>query len=221
MNPRRQSTVHDLAALRLHRDGSRILNSDTNLSSRRAKYATRDARGNWIAQDAGGLGTVKLRRSASQPDVDQDAVSEHAADEEVFDDSQSRPSRDKGKGRADDRELEEELDALNPRARKRRRFDEDMGYLDSRPSLPTTPRSDGEPLPSLDQETHPGCMPTPSSASDLFLASCTLVHINRPRTLSNAYITSRAPTTQQWASSMMLRRRFGCRESCGKPRSLS
>ncbi|KAI0758190.1 hypothetical protein C8Q74DRAFT_1175066, partial [Fomes fomentarius] len=157
-NPRRQTTVHDVAALRVHRDGSRVLNSDTNLSSRRAKYATHDARGNWIAHDAGGLGTVKQRRSASQPGEGDDEDSEHDGDEGAG--SEPSGNREKGKGRANDKVIEDsELVAPNPRAQKRKRFDDDMSYLDfaSFPP-PSTPPLDAGCLAPLD---------TPVPSSDL------------------------------------------------------
>ncbi|KAI0751166.1 hypothetical protein C8Q80DRAFT_1343025 [Daedaleopsis nitida] len=133
MNSRRQSTVHDLAALRLHRDGTRVLNSDTNLSSRHAKFATRDARGNWIAQDSAGLGTVKKRCSASQPDGGEEDLTD--PNEELLEDPQV-VTTDKGKGRARDSDDEDFPVAMN-RAEKRRRFDEDMSYLESRGSSPS------------------------------------------------------------------------------------
>lgn len=63
MSQRRYNTVHDLAALRLHPDGSRVSTSSVqNVRPRGAKHVTQDARGNWIARDAGGLGRVKKRR---------------------------------------------------------------------------------------------------------------------------------------------------------------
>ncbi|KAI9057660.1 hypothetical protein FKP32DRAFT_1583328 [Trametes sanguinea] len=154
MNPRRRSTVHDLAALRLHRDGTRVLNSDSNRSSRRAKYAVRDARGNWIAHDAGGLGTVKQRRSASRPSHDDEPNAESA------DEGPHTPSKDKGKGRARDDEVNDEL---NPRARKRRRFDEDLNYLASASSPAVIPPADSEIHGLNNHEETPGALPVPSS----------------------------------------------------------
>lgn len=161
MNPRRQTTVHDVAALRVHRDGSRVLNSDTNLSSRRAKYATHDARGNWIAHDAGGLGTVKPRLSVSQP------VSGEGDDGDEGEGSRPSGNWEKGKGRAKDMGNEHgDLVALNPRAQKRKRFDEDMSYLDFASSPPaSTPPLDAGSLASLDTGLHPNRSPVPSSVS--------------------------------------------------------
>ncbi|CDO77197.1 hypothetical protein BN946_scf184747.g10 [Trametes cinnabarina] len=159
MNTRRRSTVHDLAALRLHRDGTRVLNSDTNLSSRRAKYAVRDARGNWIAHDAGGLGNVKQRRSASQMNREDEADAD-ADERESADDVPPTPSRDKGKGRAREDEGSGVDEVLNPRAKKRRRFDEDLNYLGTVPApvLATPADSENTGLP----DGH-ATLPVPSS----------------------------------------------------------
>ncbi|KAH9854888.1 hypothetical protein C2E23DRAFT_41963 [Lenzites betulinus] len=162
MNPRRRSTVHDLAALRLHRDGTRVLNSDTNRSSRRAKYATQDSRGNWIARDAGGLANVKQRRSASRPE-EHDEVSGSGEDEEVAEDTASSPRMDKGKGRAREDEASEEEPELIPRARKRRRFDEDFSYLTSVSTPALAPPTEGENLDLPGDEVAGETLPVPSS----------------------------------------------------------
>lgn len=53
-NNRRRNTVHDLAALQLHPDGSRVGAPLVDRDGRAAKNAVRDARGQWIASDAGG-----------------------------------------------------------------------------------------------------------------------------------------------------------------------
>ncbi|KAI0677702.1 hypothetical protein C8Q78DRAFT_105946 [Trametes maxima] len=159
MNARRRSTVHDLATLRLHRDGTRVLNSDTNRSSRRAKHAIRDARGNWVAQDAGGLGNVKQRRNVPQPSEDNASESDDA---DIADDPPS-PRTDKGKARAHE-ELDSEVEHdLNPRARKRRRFDEDFGYLASHSSPALVPPGDSEQPLFHGEEDIPGALPVPSS----------------------------------------------------------
>ncbi|KAI0355459.1 hypothetical protein OH77DRAFT_1424958 [Trametes cingulata] len=159
MNPRRRSTVHDLAALRLHRDGTRVLNADTNRSSRRAKYAVRDSRGNWIAQDAGGLGNVKQRRSTSRPG-DGDDVSASDEDQEAADDARISPRIDKGKGRAREDDGSDVDSELNPRARKRRKFDEDLSYLTSAASAVPV---DQEASDLRGEDQVPGELPVPSS----------------------------------------------------------
>ncbi|KAI0658632.1 hypothetical protein C8Q70DRAFT_1045604 [Cubamyces menziesii] len=162
MNPRRRSTVHDLAALRLHRDGTRVPNVDaTDRPSRRAKYAVRDARGNWIAQDAGGLGNVKQRRSASHPDGDEELDGDEE-DEAAADEVSPPPPRDKGKGKAREDEASEGED-LNPRARKRRRFDEDFSYLASHSSSALAQPTLDEDHSVLGEAKVPSALPVPSS----------------------------------------------------------
>ncbi|KAI0638633.1 hypothetical protein C8Q77DRAFT_1070779 [Trametes polyzona] len=162
MNTRRRSTVHDLAALRLHRDGTRVLNSDTNRSSRRAKYAVHDSRGNWIARDAGGLANVKQRRSRSRLD-DEDEAPVPEEDEGLLEDPQSSPRKSKGKGRArEGNDSEEEL-ALRPKARKRRRFDEDLSYLTSASGTALVPPADIGNQEHRSEEHAPGTLPVPSS----------------------------------------------------------
>jgi hypothetical protein len=67
---RRLSTVYDLADLRVHRSGSRLVEPTTERPRpRRSKRMVKDARGNWIAKDAVGEWTVKKRRSNAQSSV--------------------------------------------------------------------------------------------------------------------------------------------------------
>ncbi|KAI0690839.1 hypothetical protein BC835DRAFT_158406 [Cytidiella melzeri] len=130
---KRRSTVHDLSSLRLHPDGSKVINSDTNLHSRKAKYAAKDARGNWIAQDAGGLGRVKTRLAAAKE------KSQAGEEGEEGDDAQTEagPSyyaADKGKQKAvETREelVDEEYIPKNTRAKKRRAFADDFTFIAS------------------------------------------------------------------------------------------
>ena len=96
---RRRSTVHDLASLRIHPDGSRVQNiasanitvdteeglnhhqrTTVNLTSRTRTTAVRDTRGNWIARDAGGCATVKQK-----PTINNRKGMEHLDDEEELD----------------------------------------------------------------------------------------------------------------------------------------
>ncbi|KAL5507738.1 hypothetical protein ACEPAH_5356 [Sanghuangporus vaninii] len=75
MSIRRRSTVHDLATLRLHPDGSRVQSGTSGESKirvsrkssqarRRVRNIGRDVHGNRIALDAGGTSRIKERRSA-------------------------------------------------------------------------------------------------------------------------------------------------------------
>ena len=164
---RRRTTVHDLAALRVHPDGTRVQNSDSNRSARRAKYAVRDVRGNWIAHDAGGLGTVKQRRSASQPDDDAEDVPEREEADEGPEEAAAARRREKGKGRAQDSSEEEEIEVpLDSRTVKRRRFNEDMSFLTPRDSpVYATPAPDEHPF----SEAHElNAMPVPSAVCTHF-----------------------------------------------------
>lgn len=179
MSSRRFSTVHDLVALRLHPDGTRVQNSESNRTRRKAKYAARDARGNWFARDAGGVGTVKQRRTVRSED-DADDVQKG----EVFDLTGVNGSEDevlssrKGKERAQD-EDEPEFDLKDSRARKRRRFHEDWSFLDSAVPTrsPSVKTSFGEGSPPIEDGTIE--LPKPSSVSGSALYSCHSVATNK------------------------------------------
>ncbi|KAF8885796.1 hypothetical protein BD779DRAFT_658754 [Infundibulicybe gibba] len=58
MTTRRLNTIYDYSGLRLHRDGARVQQSSQNHRSRTARSSIRDARGNWVARDAGGSSTI-------------------------------------------------------------------------------------------------------------------------------------------------------------------
>ena len=75
---KRRSTVHDLASLRIHPDGTRVSTS-RNARQRKDKHARQDRHGNWVAQDAGGIGRVKTRRAAAK---EAGKVSEEEGEEE-------------------------------------------------------------------------------------------------------------------------------------------
>ncbi len=163
---RRRTTVHDLASLRVHPDGSRVQNaqafghdqdgeipgvsSQTNL--RASKYVAQDARGNWIARDAGGTVNVK----------------------------QKFTKQDKGKGRATDEDgggaeqlvTDEEEDAKDSRAVKKQKFQHDYSFLSTSciedEIIPSS--SLGEPSSSTfdpSQSNVPYSLPVPSSVSSL------------------------------------------------------
>ena len=181
MNPRRRTTVHDLAALRVHRDGTRVANSDSNSSSRRAKYTTRDARGNWVAKDAGGLGTVKLRRAASEPEGEQDddggESEQEVVDEGLVEEEGAYPKVDKGKGRARESGDEEEGIAVNSRAQKRKRFDEDFSYLSPRAPPDLVPAAGGEDAQPHPAEEDPGTFSVPSAVSQTQASITTQINV--------------------------------------------
>lgn len=125
---KRKSTVHDLASLRIHPDGTRVTTSQSN--KQRKKHAGQDRHGNWIAQDAGGIGRVKTRRAA--------AKEEEKASEEDEEEEERRLPVDEGKGKVRDEESEEDEEVRggrrplkDSRAKRRKTFDEDMLLLGS------------------------------------------------------------------------------------------
>ncbi|KAL6307048.1 hypothetical protein BKA93DRAFT_747802 [Sparassis latifolia] len=121
---RRLSTIHDLAALRLHPDCTRVVNETVpNLSLRQARYTAYDVRGNWFARDAGGrIGVRKTRTRGKGKGKAREG--EEDEDGEVFD---LTGVNGEGDSLVDEGKTDEE----DPRARKRRRFAEDLSFLDS------------------------------------------------------------------------------------------
>ncbi|TDL30038.1 hypothetical protein BD410DRAFT_50512 [Rickenella mellea] len=118
MSTRRRTTVHDLASLRVRPDGTRVKNATPSLRS--AASAARDAAGNWIASDAGGKGDVpRWRKKKKRLVEEQDEGGEvGGGDDGVVD-----GTRDEDEG--------EDTGPKDPRAKKRRRFLEDLTYLDA------------------------------------------------------------------------------------------
>ncbi|KIM77355.1 hypothetical protein PILCRDRAFT_12165 [Piloderma croceum F 1598] len=104
-----RTTVHDLTALSLHPTGSRARPHHTN--------SPQDARGNWIATDAGGWGAVPRRRAA-------DGIESGGEDEPTEEDADAedgkynmRPKTDGGRNLKD------------RRARKRRKLVHDVDFI--------------------------------------------------------------------------------------------
>lgn len=162
MANRRFTTVHDLAALRVHPDGSRVAINGKD----RSKRVVRDQRGNYVSQDAAGPLGIKKRRAA----VD-DAEEEETG--EVFDLTgvgelnEDGGGVDKGKRKAGQDEP-----LRSAPAKKRRRFLQDLTFLDPRPSAanfaagPST-HSDAIPEEEASGEdlTSVNSIPNPSSVS--------------------------------------------------------
>jgi hypothetical protein len=124
----RRTTIHDLTALRVHPDGTRVLPPPTSaLKPRKSHRAVKDVRGNWIAHDAGGIEGIKRSKKK--------VTDEDGGDGEVSEGEEGSRRKQKGKGK-------ETTSALgsspkDPRTRKRRKFDHDLGFLE--PSVGTTP----------------------------------------------------------------------------------
>lgn len=132
MNIQRQSTVHDLATLRLHPDGSRVQQSSVSAKQRTAKYTVVDARGNWIAQDAGGQGSVQKRRRVSVA-VDDDQDCERiilSPDGHGSDEGDNRLRRRRHKRKQRDVSSDVERERLDTRRKCRLSFTEDLSFLD-------------------------------------------------------------------------------------------
>ncbi|KAG6845516.1 hypothetical protein H0H87_007760 [Tephrocybe sp. NHM501043] len=129
----RLATVYDFSSLQLHPDGSRVQQNVTqNLKPRYAAASVQDARGNWFARDAAGVGTVGKYRSVRE-EVDLGSS-----------DDEHQPSEQKAKGKA----KETTGRRRNPRPAKRQKFVEDHDFLASGSSNGTS--SSGKMLPSSD-----------------------------------------------------------------------
>ena len=126
---KRRSTVHDLASLRLHPDGSKVSNSESNVQLKKSRHTTKDTRGKWIAHDAAGVNRVKTRRSANK-----DARSQ--PEEEIGEDEAAPGPSDAARGKqkaveANDDEEDGSVSPKDTRARKRKAFVDDFTFLGS------------------------------------------------------------------------------------------
>ena len=137
---KRKSTVHDLASLRIHPDGSRVGTSSTNSRLRNAKYVVQDPRGNWIARDAGGLGQIKQRYSDKTcppgSSAKSDAGSQGGEKRDVK--TGPEPLMDKRKARVMDDEDHRAHVERDPRAVRRKLFVDDFGFLSRTPGSSAT-----------------------------------------------------------------------------------
>ena len=120
---RRLSTVYDYASLRLHRDGTRVQQSDENynIPSRR-RLAVKNANGNWIATDAGGLGTVRRTKYVRKGT---DYLSLENEDQREVDKENEWLTVDV------ENERKRRRVTADHRPEKRRRFDENLDFLDA------------------------------------------------------------------------------------------
>ncbi|KAK2464844.1 hypothetical protein APHAL10511_003143 [Amanita phalloides] len=126
MSDPRSSTVYDYTSLRLHRNGRRVAQSDDNYTlSKYRRYAVKDSSGNWIAKDAGGLGTVRMRfgKRIAARDGDGECVS--IGSEGVVQERAREGEQE------DEWLLVEKERKLGYQARRRRDFEEDLDFLDA------------------------------------------------------------------------------------------
>ena len=159
MSTRRLSTIHDLASLRLHPDGTRVQSSDKNLRIRASKYAARDSKGNWFARDAGGTGEVKQRFAKSHHEDSEEEESTEAEAESA--------AKSKGK-QGIGLESEDEGGFRDYRARKRLRYLADDSFIapttSGAPSTQGSPQASSSRLSSESPRTISE-LPTPNAVS--------------------------------------------------------
>ncbi|THH29886.1 hypothetical protein EUX98_g4311 [Antrodiella citrinella] len=167
MAARRYTTVHDVAALRVHPDGSRIPVDGKSTGKRKDKRTLKDRRGNWVAQDAGGSATIKRHREAANDELDDETGGE------VFDltgvEEVTQGIVDKGKRKADEQEDEAQdesnIQKSSPLGKKakRQRFQEDLTFLSPAGSAPSLHFVDSD-APVLSKDlTSANALPNPSS----------------------------------------------------------
>lgn len=171
---KRRSTVHDLASLRLHPDGSKVASAETNLQPRKGKYTTKDARGNWIAHDAGGTGQVKTRKKVRK-DKEKKDTDEAGGGEET---EAGFTVADKGKARVaeDGEEEEDDNDEYFPkdgRTKRRSTFQDDFSFLDSRDASIVGPEAGSVVAPRGEEVVSDSGyqLPLPSSVSSQIVIS--------------------------------------------------
>ena len=100
MSGSRLSTVYDYTSLRIHPDGSRVNQSSRNLRPRIARVAVRDARGNWIARDAGGSAAIRRYRTVRGGTPEGEQGEDFGSGDQVGDGgSEYEGSAGKGKGK--------------------------------------------------------------------------------------------------------------------------
>ncbi|KAF8625490.1 hypothetical protein AX15_005349 [Amanita polypyramis BW_CC] len=138
----RYSTVYDFTNLRIHRDGTRVAQSDENYRISKSQRAVKDANGYWIARDAGGLGTVKTRSGYVRPGAGEGGEHDLLGSEERKCDGTD------GMSVENEHKLRKRP---NIRTERQRRFGDDMDFLDFSHSAASS---------STMQEL---CLPVPSS----------------------------------------------------------
>jgi len=163
-NYKRRSTVHDLASLRLHPDGTKVVNLDTNLQLRKAKYATKDARGNWIAQDAGGLGRVKKRRvgeGKAQSDEEQE-IDELGSSSLIMSKGEGNVTEEAGR---EQQESDAEHTVKDVRAKRRKAFEDDLDFIRSASGNSQVTRAPTTGFSTIDDGMSPDARPMPPQPS--------------------------------------------------------
>ncbi|KAH8096601.1 hypothetical protein BXZ70DRAFT_945304 [Cristinia sonorae] len=131
---KRLTTVHDLTALRVHADGSRVSASGKR---KRDRNLLQDQRGNIIATDAAGFLGVKRRHTVDGEEDEEEVgeVFDLTGVDELMRDVEPTAMMDKGKGKAVDAEgSKSRLRPKSWRKQKREQFLADLSFLDSQPA---------------------------------------------------------------------------------------
>lgn len=183
MSIRRHGTVHDLAGLRLHPDGSRIQPSSSAAGSgqnvvpsiRQGPYMTQDVHGNWIATDAAGVRKIRKKKTvpyvseldAHDHEENKRKIAEGGLMEEIgFAQGSSRRMAD------DDEDggevISDAAGNMDPRRQRRIQFERDFSYLNfgsnSQTSMSRSHSPNAENSGSV-AEQGPIQLPLPSSVS--------------------------------------------------------
>ena len=163
MSIRRRTTVHDVASLRVHPDGTRVQNtqaksdgSTTAPRPHRGRNVVRDAKGNWIASDAGGSAFIRdiivgsKRKEQGNGDSDEDLALGY----------------DEGEGEG---EFGSRKPLKDSRAKRRKTFYSDFSFLEDCSPRAGPSRSVSTSLPSSTVETDMG-LPSSVGSSRLHLS---------------------------------------------------
>lgn len=196
---RRKSTVHDLAALRLHPDGSRVPSASLNTKSKPKGRIAVDRKNNWIAYDAGGSASVKTKRrkktkaedgkSASKAQKKAPNIPAELSPDESDHQSAWSPSDDDISG-------DEAQGNMNTKSKKRKRFNHTFDFL-SNPKLSNGKNMEFPPIYADDFRS----VPLPSSVWHIFEAfvptrNANLLRFSHHRIYLNLFITTLVHFTQ-------------------------
>ncbi|KAH9482147.1 hypothetical protein JR316_0004242 [Psilocybe cubensis] len=139
MTQPRLSTVYDLSNLRLHPNGLRVYQKDTNRRPDLAKITVQGPRQTWIARDVGGTAKIPTNRKRVKDREDQEGEEqpeeeEDGSDEEEFSEIDEQASNaQEDEDREDRPKLGKKRKSKrpNPYVLKRQRFAADFDYLKS------------------------------------------------------------------------------------------
>ncbi|KIK53000.1 hypothetical protein GYMLUDRAFT_49578 [Collybiopsis luxurians FD-317 M1] len=156
MPPSRLGTVFDFSDLRLHSDGTLVLQTPKNTSLRASKRNLRNVRGNWIARDAGAVPSVPRYRkivSSPEPEPEDDEGGDADGDDATGRD-QDKIEEGSGPSGTGSAQSGKEPELRTSRARKRRKFLTNDDYL---VPISSSPVHSG---PQLGLQTHLSASPS-------------------------------------------------------------